>query len=101
MEWHALSKTIQDAVIVARRLNIRYLWIDSLCIVKDDADDWERQSAKIASIYGNAYITISASGATDGDAGIFSIASQAYISKPLSARDKKGFTHKMFVRQRK
>ena len=29
-------KTLQDAVRITRRLGIRYLWIDALCIVQDD-----------------------------------------------------------------
>lgn len=55
-----LPSSFQDAVYVTRMLNIRYLWIDSLCIVQDDEDDWERESAKMASIYQNAYVTIAA-----------------------------------------
>ena len=35
-----LPKTFRDAITVARRLGIRYLWIDSLCIVQDDSLDW-------------------------------------------------------------
>jgi hypothetical protein len=34
-----LPKTYRDAVTVARALGIRYIWIDSLCIVQDDPDD--------------------------------------------------------------
>jgi hypothetical protein len=38
----SLPKTFQDAVLMTRRLGIRYLWIDSLCIIQDDGDDWDR-----------------------------------------------------------
>lgn len=34
-----LAPTFKDAVLVARRLSIRYLWIDSLCIVQNSEDD--------------------------------------------------------------
>ena len=34
--WNELPKTYRDAVKVARKLHIRYIWIDSLCIVQDD-----------------------------------------------------------------
>jgi len=33
-----LSATIRDAIEVTRQLGIRYIWIDSLCILQDDAD---------------------------------------------------------------
>jgi len=31
--------TFRDAIIVARCLEIRYLWIDSLCIIQEDTAD--------------------------------------------------------------
>jgi hypothetical protein len=39
-----LSQTFQDAVKLARQLGQRYLWIDSLCIIQDDKDDWAIES---------------------------------------------------------
>ncbi|KAK4449687.1 heterokaryon incompatibility protein-domain-containing protein [Podospora aff. communis PSN243] len=44
-----LPATFQDAVILTRHLGIRYLWIEALCIVQDDEEDWKRESARIAS----------------------------------------------------
>ncbi|KAK4231568.1 heterokaryon incompatibility protein-domain-containing protein [Podospora fimiseda] len=55
-----LPKTLKDAVIVCRGLKIEYLWIDALCIVQDDADDWRYESAQMQEVYGNSYITIAA-----------------------------------------
>jgi hypothetical protein len=34
--WDTLPRTFQDAVSITRKLSIRYIWIDSLCIVQDD-----------------------------------------------------------------
>ncbi len=42
-----LPSTYQDAISVCRALSIRYLWIDSLCIVQDDIEDWQRESANM------------------------------------------------------
>jgi Heterokaryon incompatibility protein (HET) len=56
-----LPKTAQDAILITRRLGIPYLWIDSLCIIQDDKEDWLRESAKMASVYLNAYLVIGAS----------------------------------------
>ena len=49
-----LSKTFQEAIELTRRLCYQFIWIDSLCIVQDDKQDWETQSAKMASIYGGS-----------------------------------------------
>lgn len=61
-----LPPLFQDAVIITRQLGLRYLWIDSLCIIQDSLRDWETESGKMASIYQNSYVTISATNASDG-----------------------------------
>jgi hypothetical protein len=70
--WLSLSRTFQDAITITRELGFRYLWIDSLCIIQDDKKDWERESAKMASIYADSWLTIAAALGIDGDSGCFS-----------------------------
>lgn len=70
--WAKLPNTFQDAISVTRRLGLRYIWIDSLCIVQDDAEDWEREAAKMALIFEAAYLTVAATAATNGNVCIFS-----------------------------
>jgi hypothetical protein len=48
-----LPRSFQDAIGVARRLGVRYIWIDALCNVQDDHQHWERESGKMADIYHN------------------------------------------------
>ena len=52
-------------------LNIQYIWIDSLCIIQDDDEDWEKEAAVMGFVYANAYLTISASSSTDDASGCF------------------------------
>lgn len=68
-----LPKTFRDAIYITRGLGIRYLWIDSLCIVQDDADDWERESANMINVFKNAVITLAASAAADSRDGCCSL----------------------------
>lgn len=70
--WAELPNTFQDAIKVTRGLGIRYLWIDSLCIIQDDAQDWEREAANMAVIFEAAYLTIAATAATNGSVCSFS-----------------------------
>lgn len=52
---------VQDAAYVTQKLGLQYLWVDALCIIQDSKEDWDEQSAKMCSIYENAYLTIIAS----------------------------------------
>ena len=64
--WTDLSRVFQDAIRVCRRLQIRYLWIDALCIVQDSKEDWERESSRMCRYFESAYVTISAASSPDG-----------------------------------
>ncbi|KAF4440813.1 HET-domain-containing [Fusarium acutatum] len=66
-----LPTTFAHAVEVVRFLGLRYLWIDSLCILQDSTQDWETESSKMGSIYRHAYINIAASSAKDSSGGLF------------------------------
>ena len=60
-----LPQTFADAVAVTRALGFRYLWIDALCILQDSTEDWRAEAGKMAEVYSNAYLTISADAAKD------------------------------------
>jgi hypothetical protein len=64
-----LPKTFQDAIMVARYLGVRYLWIDALCIVQDDKIDWHREALSMGNIYQNAICTIAVHDALDDSQG--------------------------------
>ncbi|KAK2051065.1 heterokaryon incompatibility protein [Colletotrichum caudatum] len=68
-----LPKTFQEAVQVTRRLGVRFLWIDSLCILqdRDDLSDWLVEAAKMHKVYSHSFCNISAAGAHDSSKGIF------------------------------
>lgn len=68
-----LSRTFCDALEIARRLGVSYIWIDSLCIIQDGDDgvDWTAEAPTMQEVYSNAVANICASWAEDQD-GIFS-----------------------------
>ena len=66
-----LSGVFRDAIDVTRKAGIKYLWIDSLCIVQNSSIDWEVESQKMGDIYQNATFNIAATGFTDGSRGLF------------------------------
>ncbi|ROT39006.1 HET-domain-containing protein [Sodiomyces alkalinus F11] len=65
-----LPANFHDAIAITRRLGIRYLWIDSLCILQDSKEDWEEESKKMASTYRDATVTISAMASRGSSTGI-------------------------------
>ncbi|KAH8202382.1 hypothetical protein TruAng_003455 [Truncatella angustata] len=64
-----LPKNFRDAIEVARALQIRYIWIDALCIIQDSTEDWFREAAKMASIYAGAAVVVSALDAASSTTG--------------------------------
>ena len=66
-----LSQTFQDAFVASKKLGVRFIWIDSLCIVQDQPDDWQKEAAKMKDIYSHARFNISATGADTSDDGLF------------------------------
>ena len=71
-----LPQTFCDAIMVTRGLGIRYLWIDSLCIIQDSESDWQSESGNMAAIYSNAYIVIGADRSADCNGGFLDPASR-------------------------
>ncbi|PWY80781.1 HET-domain-containing protein [Aspergillus sclerotioniger CBS 115572] len=66
-----LPKTFRDAFSIIERLNVRYLWIDRLCIFQDSRQDWQRESALMGEVYQNSLLSISALGSSNDDGGCF------------------------------
>ncbi|KAH7625578.1 heterokaryon incompatibility protein-domain-containing protein, partial [Sordaria sp. MPI-SDFR-AT-0083] len=73
-EWQAggipldgLAQTFCNAMRITHQLGYRYIWIDSLCIMQDSHEDWNREAHTMASVYGNSLLTIFATriGKTD------------------------------------
>ncbi|OAQ90114.1 heterokaryon incompatibility protein [Purpureocillium lilacinum] len=83
--WHDVPNVLRDAIDMVRKLGIRYLWADSLCIVQDSESDWRRESASMANVYANSTITIAASLASGDAEPLFATAPVAHLAKTLHA----------------
>lgn len=64
-----LPKTFREAIEITGALRCKYLWIDSLCIIQGDEEDWRNESRKMAAIFRGATLTISASQARNSTEG--------------------------------
>ncbi|KAF7558503.1 hypothetical protein G7046_g5651 [Stylonectria norvegica] len=83
-----MPQTFQDAVKVTRRLGIRYLWIDALCIVQPkDGDDteWLQEGSRMGTIYQNATCTIAATAAINAEQGFLEkTGSSVFTAEPVT-----------------
>lgn len=66
-----LPKTIQEAIDATRVLGLDYIWIDALCIIQQDKDDWLIEAGRMRSVYGGSYINLAASAAEDAHQGLY------------------------------
>jgi Heterokaryon incompatibility protein (HET) len=76
IHWDLIPRTFLDAMVVARALGIRYIWIDALCIVQNDYSEWQSEAAKMQDIYAGSSFTIAATDSADGSGGCFFDASK-------------------------
>jgi hypothetical protein len=67
----SLPKTFVEAIWVARKMSIPYIWIDSLCIMQDSKSDWATEAASMEDVYSNSRLNIMATASRDSYEGLF------------------------------
>lgn len=71
IEDSELPKTFQDAILIARSLGLSYIWIDALCIIQGDEEDWLQEAGRMRSVYGGSRVCIAATSALNAYQGCF------------------------------
>lgn len=56
--FYELPGTVIDAIRLCFRLGFRYLWVDRLCIVQDDENDWLLEASKMCEVYSRSALTV-------------------------------------------
>ncbi|KAI2473111.1 HET-domain-containing protein [Annulohypoxylon bovei var. microspora] len=82
-----------ECMTIAREFGIRYVWIDSLCIIQGNGADWDYESKRMAIVYGNATLTVVAARSADSRLGfITNKMKQAAppAALPMGRRDENG-----------
>ncbi|OAL43879.1 hypothetical protein IQ07DRAFT_478550, partial [Pyrenochaeta sp. DS3sAY3a] len=57
-EYSKLPRLFRDCVHVTRRLGLRYVWIDSLCIRQDNDEEKIEEINKMGDIYAGSFCNI-------------------------------------------
>lgn len=90
-----LPKTFQDAIIVTRRLGVKYLWIDALCIIQDDLSDLNTETAAMAEIYEGALLNICPIGSPNSETGFLFPRTNGSVH--FDAEDTMGHKQRLFL----
>jgi hypothetical protein len=64
-----IPTTFRNAISTTLDLGFSYIWIDALCIIQKDNEDFVTQSAKMGDIYANAVVVVSADSSRSVDEG--------------------------------
>jgi hypothetical protein len=88
----ALTRTLGEFVVAARRLGFRYVWIDCLCIIQDGDGgvDWGRESQTMHLVYRNSACNFSAGWSVEQNTGLFNPRDPRQADQPavtLSVRE--------------
>jgi Heterokaryon incompatibility protein (HET) len=74
--WQTLPRSIRDAIIFTRTLGVRYLWVDSLCIIQADdpgatCPDWDLEVSRLGDYYRHSMCTLAVAGSRCSSEGFF------------------------------
>lgn len=87
-----LPATLRDAVHICRNLGFKYLWIDALCIVQDDENDWAEQSAQMADIYRKSSLNLCAADSAGCGSGMVEMAAPHMMEIAAAKAQSTGLT---------
>ncbi|KAH9863596.1 hypothetical protein J1614_009528 [Plenodomus biglobosus] len=97
--WSELPQTFKDALTFVSALGYKYLWIDSLCIVQDDREDWQREGSKMSEIFSNAHLTIAAASSSHASSGCFRTSFEHQVIRYIYP-DANGIESEIYVRNK-
>ena len=66
-----LRPTFKDMADLTWRLGARLMWIDCMCIVQDDIQDWRIESSVMGKVYANSWLNVSANARDTSRSGLY------------------------------
>jgi hypothetical protein len=100
IDYTTLPATFCNAIEVVRELGIYYLWIDSLCIVQDDKNDWELEAARMGMVYGRAFVVLCAASSPNPQTSFLGQRDEMWLPKMFEFETVQGDNVPIMVRQR-
>lgn len=76
-----IPTTIADAFTITRGLGLRYIWVDALCILQDDQDEWNHEAGSMHDIFEGSHLTLLAAEADSAAGGLFAQGHRESVDK--------------------
>jgi len=80
-----LPQTIKNAFCLTKAIGLHYLWVDAICIVQGNKQEWGEESQKMGHIYSNAKIVLSATRSGNVKEGMFTQRPATPLSTDIEA----------------
>lgn len=71
IDANTLPPVFAEAIETSRALEVPYIWIDALCIIQNDAEDWDKEAALMGQVYSNSFCNLGASAAAEKSVGLY------------------------------
>ncbi|UQC77199.1 heterokaryon incompatibility protein, partial [Colletotrichum lupini] len=86
----SLPHLYRDAACFVRKLGVRYLWIDALCIIQtgDGLADWRHESTLMDKVYSHAFCNLSALSGLDSSNSLFTGGTSILADHHLTTKSK-------------
>ncbi|KAI1152423.1 heterokaryon incompatibility protein-domain-containing protein [Nemania diffusa] len=97
--WDDLPGVFKDVIRVARMLDVYYVWIDSLCIVQDNKEDWEIEASRMAEYYSQAYLVIACSTSPNPTVPFLAPRDPYWLPVDIKFIDKGGASHNLKIQR--
>lgn len=94
IDFNELPTTFKHAVEMTRKLGLRYLWIDSICIIQGPGGDFSQQASLMEHVFSQAYCVLAASSARSQRDGFLKTGER----KPVKF-ECPGWEHPIYIRE--
>ncbi|KAG4281749.1 hypothetical protein FPRO06_10653 [Fusarium proliferatum] len=78
---HDMPNTYEEAIQLSLRMDFKYIWIDSLCIIQDSLLDWMQEAKDMKRVYEHAIFNLCSATASDSSGTSFA-ARYAHLLRP-------------------
>lgn len=100
IDFSKLPETFRNAISVTQMLGLAYLWIDSLCIIQGDKDDWAQEAGRMAQVYSHAYVVVTTASSVNPSTPILAPREEDWLPQRISFPLSPGVTVPVMARKR-